>query len=78
MRAAEHAAGNGRVQTLPRFFYMLIDTDGQRIGRYETSRLQWAVGDTFEFEEQPWVIVEMLPEVSTAVAYHGLWVVAPA
>ena len=57
---------------------MLIDTDGQRIGRFETSQLQWAVGDTFEFDEQPWLIVEMLPEVSTAVAYHGLWIVAPA
>jgi len=63
---------------LPVFRYLLIDTDGSRIGRFETSRLEWVAGDTFEYGEQLWRIVEMLPEVSTAVAYLGVWVVAPA
>lgn len=56
---------------------MLIDEDGTRIGRFETELVQWRVGDTFEFEGAPWRIVEMLPEVSTAVAYLGVWIIAP-
>lgn len=62
---------------MPRFRYMLIDEDGTRIGRFETELVQWRVGDTFEFEGAPWRIVEMLPEVSTAVAYLGVWIIAP-
>jgi hypothetical protein len=57
---------------------MLVDTDGQRVGRFETSQFVWNVGDTFDCNEERWRIVEFLPEVSTAVVYHGLWVVARA
>ena len=56
---------------------MLIDNDGQRVGSFEPDQLVWEVGDTFEVDGQRWEIVEMLPEVSTAVVYHGVWVVAP-
>ena len=62
---------------LPRFRYMLIDRDGQRVGRLETARLDWKVGDEFELEGDSWQIVEMLPEVSTAITYNAVWVVAP-
>jgi hypothetical protein len=54
------------------------DTDGQRVGRFETSQFLWGVGATVESDEARWRIVEILPEVSTAVVYHGVWVVAPA
>ena len=57
---------------------MLIDRDGQRVGRLETARLDWQVGDEFELEGDSWQIVEMLPEVSTAITYNAVWVVAPA
>ena len=57
---------------------MLIDADGQRVGSFEPDQLEWQVGETFEAEDQQWRIVEMLPEVSTAVVYHGVWVVEPA
>ena len=56
---------------------MLIDSDGQRVGSFDPAELEWHVGDTFEVEGQRWRIVEMLPEVSTAVVYHGVWVVEP-
>jgi hypothetical protein len=56
---------------------MLIDADGTRIGRFESELIDWKVGDTFDFDEAQWQIVEMLPEVSTAVAYVGVWIVAP-
>ena len=56
---------------------MLIDRDGQRVGRLETARLDWKVGDEFELEGDSWQIVEMLPEVSTAITYNAVWVVAP-
>lgn len=62
---------------MPRYRYMLIDTDGVRIGRFETDVTTWRPGDTFDFEERVWRILEMLPEVSTAVAYLGVWVVEP-
>ena len=62
---------------LPRFRYMLIDKDGQRVGSFEPRRLVWQVGDTFRADGAHWRIVEMLPEVSTAVVYHGVWVVEP-
>ncbi len=57
---------------------MLIDADGQRVGSFEPEQLEWRVGETFEVDGQRWRIVEMLPEVSTAVVYHGVWVVEPA
>jgi hypothetical protein len=56
---------------------MLIDSDGQRVGNFEPAQLEWQVGDTFEADDQQWRILEMLPEVSTAVVYHGVWVVEP-
>jgi hypothetical protein len=62
----------------PIFRYMLIDRDGQRVGRFETTRLEWAAGDTLEADDATWRIVEMLPEVSTAVEYLGVWIVEPA
>jgi hypothetical protein len=57
---------------------MLIDGDGQRVGSFDTTQLVWEAGDTFEADDQVWQIVEMLPEVSTAVVYHGVWVVQAA
>ena len=73
-------SGQGHLYHLdvPIFRYMLVDTDGQRLGRFETSQFLWSVGDTFESDNARWRIVEFLPEVSTAVVYHGLWVVTPA
>jgi hypothetical protein len=57
---------------------MLIDGDGQRVGSFDTTQIVWEAGETFEVDDQSWRIVEMLPEVSTAVVYHGVWVVEPA
>ncbi len=62
---------------MPVYRYMLVDRDGHRIGRYETSQIEWPPGSTFEYEGQRFEIIEILPEVSTAVAYLGVWVVAP-
>jgi hypothetical protein len=62
---------------MPVLRFMIIDTDGQRIGRFESSRLEWKPGDTFDLEERSWRIVEILPEVSTMVAYNAVWVAAP-
>ena len=61
----------------PRFRYMIIDADGQRIGRFESSDLGWTAGDVFELDAREWRIVEILPEVSTAVTYNEVWVAAP-
>jgi len=63
---------------LPLFRYMVIDPDGQRIGRFESSELEWRPGDVFTFDDREWRIVEILPEVSTMVAYNAVWVAAPA
>jgi hypothetical protein len=57
---------------------MVIDADGQRIGRFESSDLEWKPGDVFDLDDRSWRIVETLPEVSTMVAYNAVWVVAPA
>lgn len=56
---------------------MIVDEDGQRIGRFDTSDTDWRPGDVFEIDEHPWRIVEILPEVSTMVAYNAVWVAAP-
>jgi hypothetical protein len=56
---------------------MLIDGDGQRVGSFDTTQIVWEPGETFEVDDRVWRIVEMLPEVSTAVVYHGVWVVEP-
>ena len=58
--------------------YLLIDPDGVRIGRFETELVDWRVGDRFQYEDRQWRIVELRPEVSTAVAYLGVWVVVDA
>jgi len=63
---------------VPVFRFMIIDRDGQRIGRLETSKTDWEAGDTFELDGNLWRIVEMLPEVSTMVAYNGVWIASPA
>lgn len=60
------------------FRFMVVDEDGSRIGRYETSEPHWRSGDRFEIDDFPWRIVEVLPEVSTMVAYNAVWVAAPA
>lgn len=60
------------------FRFLVIDEDGQRIGRLETGEHTWRAGDTFMLDEQMWRIVEILPEVSTMVAYNAVWVAAPA
>ncbi len=57
---------------------MVIDTDGQRIGRFESSEREWKPGDVFNLDDRSWRIVEMLHEVSTMVAYNAVWVAAPA
>jgi hypothetical protein len=61
-----------------RFRFMVIDEDGQRIGRFESDDPNWRAGDTFTLGEQELRIVEILPEVSTMVAYNAVWVVTPA
>ena len=58
--------------------FMVIDEDGQRVGRFETEDPSWRAGDIFAFDEQMWRLVEVLPEVSTMVAYNAVWVAAPA
>jgi hypothetical protein len=60
------------------FRFMVIDEDGQRVGRVETEDPNWRAGDTFTIDERTWRIVEVLPEVSTMVAYNAVWVAAPA
>jgi hypothetical protein len=60
------------------FRFLIIDEDGQRVGRFESEDLTWRTGDTFALDEQMWRIVEILPEVSTMVAYNAVWVAAPA
>jgi hypothetical protein len=60
------------------FRFMVIDEDGQRVGRFETADPNWRAGDIFALDEQRWRIVEILPEVSTMVAYNAVWVAAPA
>ena len=57
---------------------MVIDADGQRIGRFESSKLDWKPGDVFGLDGHSWRIVEILPEVSTMVVYNAVWVAAPA
>jgi hypothetical protein len=57
---------------------MLIDPDGVRVGRFETELVDWRIGDKFEYEGRQWRILEIRPEVSTAVSYLGVWVVVQA
>ena len=63
---------------MARFRFMVIDEDGQRIGRFESGDPNWRAGDTFILDEHLLRIVEVLPEVSTMVAYNAVWVVNPA
>jgi len=63
---------------IPLFRYMIIDADGQRVGRFDSSEVGWKAGDVFELEGCEWRIVEILPEVSTMVTYNEVWVAAPA
>ena len=63
---------------MARFRFMVIDEDGQRIGRFESDDPNWRAGDTFTLDEQLLRIVEILPEVSTMVAYNAVWVVTPS
>jgi hypothetical protein len=58
--------------------FMVIDEDGQRVGRFETDDPSWRAGDVFALDEKMWLIVEVLPEVSTMVGYNAVWVAAPA
>ena len=60
------------------FRFMVIDEDGHRVGRFETADPNWRAGDIFALDEEMWRIVELLPEVSTMVAYNAVWVAAPA
>lgn len=60
------------------FRFMVVDEDGQRVGRFETDDPNWRAGDIFALDEQMWRILEILPEVSTMVAYNAVWVAAPA
>lgn len=63
---------------MPLFRFMVIDEDGQRIGRVESDDPNWRAGDVFSLEERTWRIVEILPEVSTMVAYNAVWIGTPA
>jgi hypothetical protein len=60
------------------FRFMVIDEDGRRVGRFESDDPGWHAGDTFALDEQTLQIVEILPEVSTMVAYNAVWVATPA
>jgi hypothetical protein len=60
------------------FRFMVVDEDGQRVGRFETEDPNWRAGDVFVLDERMWRLVEVLPEVSTMVAYNAVWVAAPA
>jgi len=60
------------------FRFLVVDEDGQRVGRYETVDPNWGAGDLFALDEHVWRLVEVLPEVSTMVAYNAVWVAAPA
>jgi hypothetical protein len=60
------------------FRFMVIDEDGQRVGRFESSDLSWRAGDTFVLDGQLLRIVEILPEVSTMAAYNAVWVASRA
>jgi hypothetical protein len=62
---------------MARYRFMVIDEDGQRIGRFESGDPNWRAGDTFTLDEQLLRILEILPEVSTMVAYNAVWVVTP-
>lgn len=57
---------------------MVIDEDGRRVGRFDSDDPNWLAGDTFTLDEQVFRIVEVLPEVSTMVAYNAVWVATPA
>ena len=57
---------------------MVIDEDGQRVGHFESDDPNWRAGDTFTLDERVLRIVEILPEVSTMVAYNAVWVATPA
>jgi hypothetical protein len=63
---------------MPLFRFMVIDEDGKRLGRFETTDPNWGAGDVFALDDQMWRLVEILPEVSTMVAYNAVWVAAPA
>ena len=60
------------------FRFMVVDEDGQRVGRFESDDPNWRAGDTFSLDEQAWRIVEVLPEVSTMIAYNAVWVATPS
>ena len=55
---------------------MVIDEDGQRSDA-SRRRSQRRAGDVFVLDEQMRRIVEILPEVSTMVAYNAVWVATP-
>lgn len=60
------------------FRFMVIDEDGQRVGRFDSDDPSWHAGDVFLLDEELLRIVEILPEVSTMVAYNAVWVATPA
>ena len=39
---------------------LVIDADGQRIGRFESSELEWKPGDVFDLDGRSWRILEIL------------------
>lgn len=62
---------------MARFRFMVIDEDGQRLGRFESGDPNWRAGDTFTLEDRVLRIVEILPEVATMTAYNAVWIAAP-
>lgn len=60
------------------FRFMVIDEDGRRVGRFDSDDPNWYAGDAFTLDEQLFRIVEILPEVSTMVAYNAVWVATSA
>ena len=59
------------------FRFLVVNEDGRRVGRYETSQPDWRPGDVFDVDGLTLRIVEVLPEVSTMVAYNAVWIAAP-
>jgi hypothetical protein len=44
----------------PLWRLLLIDTGGQRIGRFETDRIGWTAGNVFELDGERWRISRYL------------------
>jgi len=57
--------------------FLVVDGDGHRIGSLESDRLDWQPEEVFELDGLRLRLVEILPEVSTMVAYNAVFVAEP-